>query len=50
MKTQKVIRPPPIRSQALPAADRTADPIELAIVDARRREVEALARESVKEN
>lgn len=37
-------------AQALPAADRAADPMELAIVDARRREVEALLRESVREN
>jgi predicted Zn-dependent protease len=37
-------------AQALPAADRAADPMELAIVDARRREVEALLRESVRED
>lgn len=35
-------------AQALPAADRSADPMELAIVDSRRREVEALLRESVR--
>lgn len=37
-------------AQALPASDRAADPMELAIVDARRREVEALLRESVRED
>jgi beta-barrel assembly-enhancing protease len=35
-------------AQGLPAADRAADPMELAIVDARRREAEALLRESVR--
>ncbi|MFM6986287.1 MAG: M48 family metalloprotease [Hydrogenophaga sp.] len=35
-------------AQALPAADRAADPIELAIVDVRRREEEALLRESLR--
>ena len=35
-------------AQALPAADRAADPMELAIVDARRREVEAQAREALR--
>ncbi len=33
-------------AQALPTAERAADPIELAIVDSRRREVEALLREA----
>ncbi|WP_310566280.1 M48 family metalloprotease [Hydrogenophaga sp.] len=37
-------------AQALPAADRAADPMELAIVDARRREVEAQAREALRED
>jgi hypothetical protein len=37
-------------AQALPAAERAADPIELAIVDARRREVEAQLRESLRDN
>lgn len=37
-------------AQALPAAERSADPIELAIVDARRRDVELLLRESAREN
>jgi beta-barrel assembly-enhancing protease len=36
-------------AQGLPAVQRAADPIELAIVDSRRREVEALLREQVKE-
>lgn len=36
-------------AQALPAAQRSADAMELAIVDSRRREVEALLRESVRE-
>jgi beta-barrel assembly-enhancing protease len=36
-------------AQALPAAQRAADPIELAIVDSRRRDVEALLREAAKE-
>lgn len=36
-------------AQALPAAQRGADAMELAIVDSRRREVEALLRESVRE-
>ena len=36
-------------AQALPAADRNADPMELAIVDVRRREVEALQRESARQ-
>jgi len=35
-------------AQALPVSDRVADPMELAIVDARRREVESLLRESVR--
>jgi predicted Zn-dependent protease len=35
-------------AQSLPAADRAADPMELAIVDVRRREVEALLRESLR--
>lgn len=37
-------------AQALPAADRAADPMELAIVDARRREAEAQAREALRED
>jgi len=37
-------------AQALPAVERAADPIELAIVDARRREVEAQLRESMRDN
>lgn len=37
-------------AQALPPADRAADPMELAIVDARRREVEALLRASARED
>lgn len=37
-------------AQALPAPDRAADPMELAIVDARRREVEAQAREALRED
>jgi len=37
-------------AQALPAADRAADPMELAIVDARRREVDAQAREALRED
>ena len=37
-------------AQALPAAERGADPFELAIVDARRRDVEALLRESARED
>lgn len=36
-------------AQALPVAQRSADAMELAIVDSRRREVEALLRESVRE-
>jgi beta-barrel assembly-enhancing protease len=36
-------------AQGLPAAQRAADPIELAIVDSRRRDVEALLREATKE-
>jgi beta-barrel assembly-enhancing protease len=36
-------------AQGLPAIQRAADPIELAIVDSRRREVEALLREEAKE-
>jgi predicted Zn-dependent protease len=36
-------------AQALPAAQRSADAMELAIVDSRRREVEAQLRESVRE-
>ncbi|RJP66508.1 MAG: peptidase M48 [Comamonadaceae bacterium] len=36
-------------AQGLPAAQRSADAMELAIVDSRRREVEALLRESVRE-
>ena len=36
-------------AQTLPAAQRSADAMELAIVDSRRREVEALLRESVRE-
>jgi hypothetical protein len=36
-------------AQALPAALRVADPIELAIVDSRRREVEVLLREAESE-
>jgi predicted Zn-dependent protease len=36
-------------AQGLPAADRAADPIELAIVDSRRREVEVLLKEFEKE-
>ncbi|MDP2024262.1 MAG: peptidase M48, partial [Hydrogenophaga sp.] len=32
-------------AQALPAAQRAADPMELAIVDSRRREVERMQRE-----
>jgi len=36
-------------AQALPPALRAADPIELAIVDSRRREVEVLLRESLRE-
>jgi len=37
-------------AQALPAAERGADPFELAIVDARRRDVEALLRDSARED
>ncbi len=37
-------------AQSLPAAERSADPIELAIIDVRRREVEALQKESAREN
>jgi predicted Zn-dependent protease len=37
-------------AQALPAAERAQDPMELAIVDVRRREVEAQLRESVRED
>ena len=36
-------------AQALPVAQRGADAMELAIVDSRRRDVEVLLRESVKE-
>lgn len=36
-------------AQSLPVAQRSADSMELAIVDSRRREVEALLRESVRE-
>ena len=36
-------------AESLPVAQRNADPMELAIVDSRRREVEALLRESVRE-
>ncbi|MDZ4103608.1 MAG: M48 family metalloprotease [Hydrogenophaga sp.] len=36
-------------AQSLPVAQRNADPMELAIVDSRRREVEALLRESVRD-
>ena len=36
-------------AQSLPAAQRSADSMELAIVDSRRREVEALLRESLRE-
>lgn len=36
-------------AQMLPAADRNADAIELAIIDVRRREVEALQRESARQ-
>ncbi|WP_332742405.1 M48 family metalloprotease [Hydrogenophaga sp.] len=36
-------------AQSLPAAQRNADSMELAIVDSRRREVEALLRETVRE-
>jgi predicted Zn-dependent protease len=36
-------------AQALPAAQRAADPMELAIVDSRLRQAEALRRESVLE-
>lgn len=36
-------------AQSLPAAERSADSMEMAIVDSRRRDVEALLRESVKE-
>lgn len=36
-------------AQALPVAQRSADAMELAIVDSRRREVEALLRESLRE-
>ncbi|MDG5975905.1 peptidase M48, Ste24p [Hydrogenophaga taeniospiralis CCUG 15921] len=37
-------------AQSLPAAERASDGMELAIVDVRRREVEALLRESVRED
>jgi predicted Zn-dependent protease len=37
-------------AQALPVADRAADPMELAIVDARRREVDVQAREALRED
>jgi beta-barrel assembly-enhancing protease len=37
-------------AQSLPAAERQADPMELAIVDVRRREVEERLRESAREN
>ena len=37
-------------AQSLPAAERSADAMELAIVDVRRREVEELLRESAREN
>lgn len=37
-------------AQALPTAERAMDPMELAIVDVRRREVEAQLRESVRED
>lgn len=37
-------------AQALPAAERAADPMELAIVDARRRDVEAQTREALRED
>ena len=36
-------------AQSLPVAERSADSMEMAIVDSRRRDVEALLRESVKE-
>ena len=36
-------------AQSLPVAQRNADPMELAIVDSRRRDVEALLRESVRD-
>lgn len=36
-------------AQSLPAAERSADSMEMAIVDSRRRDVEVLLRESVKE-
>ena len=37
-------------AQMLPAADRSADAMELAIVDVRRREVEELQRESARQD
>lgn len=37
-------------AQALPEAQRSADPMELAIVDSRRRDVERLLQESTREN
>ncbi|MCB2018410.1 MAG: M48 family metalloprotease [Hydrogenophaga sp.] len=37
-------------AQLLPVADRNADPMELAIVDVRKREMEALARESERDS
>lgn len=37
-------------AQALPPAERNADPMELAIIDVRRREVEDLQRESVRQD
>ena len=37
-------------AQTLPAADRSADAMELAIVDVRRREVEELQRESARQD
>ena len=37
-------------AQALPPAQRNADPIELAIVDSRRRDVELLLKESMRED
>ena len=36
-------------AQMLPAAERNADPMELAIVDVRRREVEELLRDSARQ-